>query len=140
MNKPKMYLEHFNITVNDLQESVRFFQTAFPHFKIRGGSHDNREWVHLGDEDTYIAINQAVQEDPKKVKNYDRTGINHLGFVVPDVAEVAKNLQENGYVRSSDKQEESFRIRDYFYDQDGNEFEFIQYLSDVAEERNSYEN
>ena len=135
-----IYLEHANITVNDLQEATKFFQTAFPHFKIRGGGNEMREWIHLGDDDTYIAINQAKQSDLKTDKNYDKIGINHLGFVVQDVEEIANNLLSNGYKRDYPKQVEHFRIRDYFADADGNQYEFVQYLSDVAEEKNSYKN
>lgn len=133
-----MYLEHANITVNNLQKAIKFFQTAFPHFKIRGGGNELREWVHLGDNDTYIALNQATQEFSKLEKNYDGHGINHLGFVVENVEEIANNLSRNGYKRDYPKQIEQFRIRDYFADADGNQYEFVQYLSEVPEERNSY--
>ncbi len=135
-----MYLEHANITVNDLQEAIKFFQIAFPHFKIRGGGNNMREWVHLGDDDTYIAINQAKLSDLKVDKNYDKIGINHLGFVVQNVEEIANNLLSNGYKRDFPKEVEQFRIRDYFADADGNQFEFVQYLSDKTEEKNSYTN
>lgn len=138
MRTQKIYLEHANITVNDLQEAVKFFQTAFPHFKIRGGGNEMREWVHLGDDDTYIAINQAEQTDLKAGNSYDRIGINHLGFVVADVAEIANNLLNSGYKRDYPKQVEQYRIRDYFADADGNQYEFVQYLSEVVAEKNSY--
>ena len=136
----QVYLEHANITVNNLQEAIKFFQTAFPHFKIRGKGNDLREWVHLGDDTTYIAINQAVSREGMVVKNYDRAGINHIGFVVPNVGEISENLLGNNYKRSYPKQVEQFRIRDYFLDADGNEYEFVQYLSDAPEEKNQYGN
>ncbi|WP_190809957.1 VOC family protein [Flagellimonas sp. S3867] len=139
MKTRNIYLEHANITVNNLQESINFFQTAFPHFRIRGGGNETREWVHLGDEDTYIAINQAKYSDLKIDKNYDKIGINHIGFVVQDVEEIANNLLNAGYKRDFPKEVEQFRIRDYFADTDGNQFEFVQYLSEVPEERNSYQ-
>ena len=134
----KIYLEHANITVSNLKEAIRFFQTAFPHFKIRGGGNELREWVHLGDEHTYLALNKAKQIDRKADKNYDMIGVNHLGFVVENVEEIANNLLRNGYKRDFPKEVESFRIRDYFADADGNQYEFIQYLSEVAAEKNSY--
>ena len=140
MRIQKIYLEHANITVNDLQEAIKFFQTAFPHFKIRGGGDGMREWIHLGDDDTYIAINQAKQNDLKADKNYAKIGINHLGFVVQNVEKIANNLLSNGYKRDFPKEVEQFRIRDYFADADGNQYEFVQYLSDKPEEKNSYNN
>ena len=139
MQTQRIYLEHANITVNNLQEAIKFFQTAFPHFKVRGGGNDMREWVHLGDDHTYIAINQAEQTDLKAEKNYDRIGINHLGFVVEDVQEIARNLLSSGYKRDYPKQVEQFRVRDYFADADGNQYEFVQYLSEAIHEKNSYD-
>jgi predicted lactoylglutathione lyase len=140
MKTQNIYLEHANITVNDLQEAIRFFQTAFPHFKIRGGGNDMREWVHFGDDHTYIAINQAQQNDLMVTKDYDSIGINHLGFVVQNVDEIAENLLKKGYKRDYPKQVEQFRVRDYFADADGNQYEFVQYLSEVTEEKNLYDN
>jgi catechol 2,3-dioxygenase-like lactoylglutathione lyase family enzyme len=138
MRTQKVYLEHANITVNNLKEAIRFFQTAFPHFKIRGSGSIRREWVHLGDNDTYIALNQAKQSDLRENKNYDKCGINHLGFVVENVEEIANNLLNSGYKRDFPKEVEQFRIRDYFADADGNQYEFIQYLSLIPEEKNLY--
>ena len=135
--KESIYLEHVNLTVNDVNEAIKFFQTAFPHFKVRGSGNDMREWVHLGDDHTYIAINKA-KVDLKPEKDYDRAGINHVGFVVQNVEEVATNLLNNGYKRDFPKEEEQYRIRDYFADADGNQYEFIQYLSDEPEQRNKY--
>ena len=138
MKTQTMYLEHANITVNDLQEGIKFFQTAFPHFKIRGHGSERREWVHLGDDDTYVALNQAKLSSLQPDKDFDKIGINHLAFVVPNVEEIANNLLANGYKRDYPKAIEQFRIRDYFADADGNQFEFVQYLSDKPEERNRY--
>ncbi len=138
MNTQKMYLEHANITVNNLQEAIKFFQIAFPHFKVRGQGNDRREWVHLGDDYTYLALNQAKQGPLSVEKNYDKAGVNHIGFVVQDVEAIAENLLKNGYKRDYPKEVEQFRIRDYFADTDGNQYEFIQYLSDVPSERNRY--
>ena len=83
---------------------------------------------------------QALLNELKPDKNYDKIGVNHLGFVVKNVQEIANNLLKNGYKRDYPKQEEQFRIRDYFADADGNQYEFVQYLSDKPEEKNSYNN
>ena len=74
----------------------------------------------------------------KAEKNYDGIWINHIGFVVQDVEKIANDLLSNGYKRDYPKEVEQFRIRDYFADADGNQYEFIQYLSEVPEEKNSY--
>ncbi len=140
MKNSKMYLEHANITVGDLNKAIHFFTTAFPHFKVRGGGGGNgeRKWLHLGEDETYVALNEAAKDQPQALQNYVTKGLNHLGFVVDDVEAIAERLLNAGYKRNYGKQIQQFRIRDYFLDDDGNEYEFVQYLSDKMEERNSY--
>lgn len=135
-----IYLEHANITVNSIDASVHFFTTAFPHFTVRGGGTSNgRRWIHLGDENTYVALNEPTEGKMNISKDYLGSGINHIGFVVSNVDEIAERLLAAGFKRDYPKQVEQFRIRDYFADADGNEFEFVQYLSDKPEERNFYD-
>lgn len=131
-------MEHANISVSDINKATHFFQTAFPHFKVRGGGNETREWIHLGDDETYIALTKTANS--KTEKNYSTAGINHIGFVVENVDEIAQRLLAQGYKRDYPKQVEQYRIRDYFADADGNEYEFVQYLSDKIEEKNSYNN
>lgn len=139
MKTQKMYLEHANITINNMESSIHFFQTAFPDFEIRGGGEMNgRKWIHLGNDITYIALNTSVEPE-MNVKDYSKSGINHLGFVVEDVEIIAKRLLAAGFKRDYPKQVENYRIRDYFADADGNEYEFVQYLSDAIQERNFYD-
>ncbi|MFT7613932.1 MAG: catechol 2,3-dioxygenase-like lactoylglutathione lyase family enzyme [Parvicellaceae bacterium] len=132
--RTKIYMEHANISVTNLNKAVEFFQTAFPTFKVRGGGEG---WLHLGDEETYLALsegNKGKTEHP----DYEELGINHLGFVVEDVDSIAKRMDAHGFKRSYPKQIQKYRIRDYFNDGDDNQYEFVQYLSDKDEERNSY--
>ena len=134
-----IYLEHANISVKDLDGAIRFFQTAFPHFHVRGqGVGNGRKWVHLGDEINYMALNSEGKEQGIH-KNYDSSGINHLGFVVNDATGLAERLLAAGFERSYPEQLEEYRIREYFYDKDGNEFEFAEYLSEDPSERNAYD-
>ena len=139
MKAQKIYLEHANITVSNFDKAIHFFKTAFPHFKIRGGGEEARKWVHLGDDNTYIAINKATEESEADENNYDKIGINHIGFVVEDVDQISNRLSAEGYQRDYPKQIEKYRIREYFLDAEGNEYEFVQYLSDKLEERNYYD-
>lgn len=134
----KVYLEHLNITVADIDKSISFFQTVFPFFKVR---HDEGKgvdrWVHLGDDKLYIALQQG-SKDVYRTKDYSRNGVNHIGFVVEDVKAIAERLLAKGYQRSYPISEEEFRYRDYFVDADGFEYEFIQYHSNKPEEKNKY--
>jgi len=137
--KNPTYLEHINFTVQNLNETVKFLQIAIPTYHVRGsGAFNGRKWLHIGTDETYLALNEYPKSP--SVKDYNATGFNHFGFVVPDVEEVAERLINAGYKRSYDKQIQQFRIRDYFYDGEGNEFEFVQYLSEEPSERNDYSN
>lgn len=138
MKTTQPYLEHANITVNDIDAFVEFIQLAIPQFKVRGGGNSNgRRWLHIGTDESYLALNESTEET-EKGNRYDGNGLNHFGFVVEDVNAVAKRLLEKGYKRSYSKTEQKYRIRDYFLDESGNEYEFVQYLSDKPEERNDY--
>ncbi len=133
------YLEHNNITVNNLDETVSFLKTAMPEFEIRGsGVHNGRKWIHIGTDESYLALNEATLKY-EEAERYSGVGFNHMGFVVSDVEAVGKRLEDAGYERSYPLTKQKFRIRDYFLDGDCNEYEFIQYLSDKPMERNSYE-
>ena len=66
-------LEHANLTVRDIEGMIRFLQTAFPEFRVRGEgiSQDGSRWVHIGTQETYIALSPA---NAKPEKNGYRTG------------------------------------------------------------------
>ena len=57
-------LEHANLTVRDINGMIGFLQTAFPEFKVRGEgkSRDGSRWVHVGTDETYIALSPAREE------------------------------------------------------------------------------
>ena len=137
MQKQKIYLEHANITVSHLEKSLHFFKTAFPSFVIRGG--DEKEWLHFGNDYTYVALTLGSKgEGQPSGPNYAEIGLSHIGFVVDDVEAVSERLLTAGYKRNFPKTVEKHRSREYFLDNDGNEYEFVEYLSEVMAERNLY--
>ena len=134
-------LEHANICVHDVDAVVAFLQTAFPHFQIRhdGINSDGVRWVHVGTDDTYIAVNQARPEEPKRGTPYSgRPGLNHLAYEVDDAAAVRARLLSAGYRESTFPNAHPFRTRIYFYDPEGNDWEFVQYLTDDPAKRHDY--
>lgn len=133
------YLEHANLTVRDLAQTVEFLRTALPDFRIRGqgvGAHG--PWLHLGTDLTYLALEQASQDLAEGRARYADPGVNHLGFVVPDADEVAERLRRAGYREGIAAEPHPFRKRRYFFDRDDNEYEFVSYLSEKPSERNDY--
>lgn len=134
-------MEHANLTVRDLDGMLRFLQTAFPEFKVRrdGGSGDSR-WVHIGTADNYIALNPASAKPGVPWMPYSgRPGVNHLGYEVDDAEALRQRLLSAGYKESTPANAHPYRKRVYFYDPEGNDWEFVQYLSSDPAQRNDYD-
>lgn len=135
--KDQAYVEHINFSFLNLDKGVEFIQTALPEFTKRGGGVRNgKRWIHLGTESSYIAMNEG---DPVERTPFQFEGYNHVGIVVPDAEAVANRLLKAGFKRAYPTTLDKFRIREYFLDHEGNEYEFVQYFSDKDEERNLYE-
>jgi catechol 2,3-dioxygenase-like lactoylglutathione lyase family enzyme len=135
-------LEHANLSVRDVEAMIRFLMTAFPEFRIRGeGTNRNGiRWVHIGTNDTYIVLNQAKTESTRHWIPYSgEPGVNHLAYEVDDVESLRVRLNAAGYRDSTVPNVHPYRKRVYFYDPDGNDWEFVQYFSQDPAERNDYE-
>lgn len=138
----KVRLEHANLSVRDVEAMIRFLMIAFPEFRIRGeGTNRNGiRWVHVGTDDTYIVLNQAKPESAKHWIPYSgEPGVNHLAYEVDDVESLRLRLKAAGYRDSTVPNAHPHRKRVYFYDPDGNDWEFIQYFSQDPAERNDYD-
>lgn len=134
-------LEHANVCVRDLQTMIQFLQTAFPEFRVRGEgtSNDGTRWVHVGTDETYIALGQSRVEPQKRWSPYEGVpGVNHLAYEVSDVEALRARLNKAGYRDSTVPNAHPFRKRVYFYDPEGNDWEFVQYLSEEPAKRNDY--
>ncbi|MDH3531280.1 MAG: VOC family protein [Gammaproteobacteria bacterium] len=134
-------IEHANMIVRDIDATARFLTTAFPEFRIRRQGGDGRQrWLHIGTDDTYIALNEATAEPAEPWTPYTgKPGVNHLGYAVEDVEALRQRLRAAGYEDSTVPNSHPFRKRVYFRDPDGNDWEFVQYYSDKVAERNDYE-
>ncbi|MFQ5697995.1 MAG: VOC family protein [Myxococcota bacterium] len=134
-------LEHANLAVRDVDGAIRFLETAFPEFRVRreGKTWQGARWVHIGTDETYLALNEAGAEPAEpRVPYGGRPGLNHLGYEVDDVEALRARLAAAGYRDSTVPNAHPHRKRVYFYDAEGNDWEFVQYLSDDPAERNDY--
>lgn len=137
-------LEHVNLNVRNLEASLRFFRHAFPTARVRGGgvSHSGEtstRWVHFGDEHSYLAIQQAVPAPvDATAEPFGELGVNHAGFTVKDAKSLAKRLSDAGYEQTYDLDQHPGRHRVYFLDDDGFEWEFVEYRSSDDRVRNDY--
>ena len=134
-------LDHANLTVRDVDAMLRFLLTAFPDFRIRGEGKTWRgtRWVHVGSDDLYLALSQSFLEPAERWVPYaGKPGTNHLGFAVDDAEALRARLRAAGYEDTTVPNRHPFRRRVYFHDPEGNDWEFVEYLSDDPKERNNY--
>lgn len=134
-------LDHANLIVRDLDGMIRFLQTAFPDFWVRGGdsSREGARWVHIGTENTYIALSEATRDAGEPWVPYaGKPGLNHLGFEVDDAEAVRARLRAAGYRDSTVPNAHPARRRVYFHDGEGNDWEFVEYLTDDPKQRHDY--
>jgi catechol 2,3-dioxygenase-like lactoylglutathione lyase family enzyme len=132
-------LEHANLSVNDIDAIVAFLRVAFPEFRVRCDSirADGLRWVHVGVGDTYIALFQAAQS--RVNAGFGSSSFNHVGYEVDDVEAVRKRLLQAGYRENLQPNSHPHRKRVYFFDPEGNEWEFVQYFTNDPAKRNDYD-
>ena len=121
---------------------IRFLKTAFPEFQVRGEgtSRDGTRWVHVGTNDTYIALGGARTDSERHWMPYSgEPGVNHLAYEVDDGASLSVRLTAAGYRESTPPNAHPHRRRVYPYDPDGNDWEFVPYFSADPAERNDYQ-
>ena len=95
--------------------------------------------MHLGTDDTYIALSEASMDPAEQWVPYNgKPGVNHLGYEVDDVDALRTRLAGAGFHDSTYPNKHPHRKRVYFNDAEGNDWEFVQYFSDNPDERNDY--
>ena len=134
-------LDHANLSVRDPEAMLRFLAAAFPDFRVRGRGGDcaGHAWLHVGNDEVYLALLPATREPREPFAPYTgRPGLNHLGFEVDDVEALRARLRAAGYEESTVPNAHPHRRRVYFRDAEGNDWEFVQYLSREPALRNDY--
>ena len=117
-------IEHVNLTVTNIERSADLFEKLLGwRQRWRGASMHGGETIHVGDENTYLALYTDRREHAGQKKGRP---MNHVGLLVDDLdgAErviVAAGLEPWGH----DDYEPGRRF--YFYDWDGIEFEVVSY-------------
>ncbi len=136
-------MEHANMTVRSIDKAVHFLTAAFPEFQVRGSkknSEDTRKkWLHIGTEKTYVALEEVNPPSETGRAPYENPGINHIGFVVDDLGGLIERLRSAGYDPGELAEDIDSRKRTYIFDENGVEWEFVQYLTDDPERANVYQ-
>jgi len=135
-----LHLEHINLVVSDIPAMLEFYQAAFPHWIIRdqgkGEWHGKpRTWLHFGDQYNYIAMSDHGEGQNRELTGH-QVGFAHFAYVTSNLTAVIARLHQAGFEIAKDGSEEPYRKNIYYVDPAGFEIEFVQYLSDLPEERN----
>lgn len=139
------FLEHYNVTVSDIDYATKFFLTVFPDFEVRGegmieevidGTFYKTKWVHVGTQTHYLALQSTPNNLPLKENKYNY--FNHLGFAVDDMDTTLAKFTQMGYDKHRIDDTHPYRIRAYIYIFDTLILELVEYKSDKFEEINDY--
>jgi catechol 2,3-dioxygenase-like lactoylglutathione lyase family enzyme len=121
-----MWLEHVNLTVSDVERSLKFYGDVFD-FKLRwrGTIDGGLPAAHVGGDAFYLALFET-DAGGRAPYDYGAVGVNHYGFVVDDLDEVLGRLAGLGIDCHLMGGYEPGR-RAYFFDPDGVEVEVVEY-------------
>ncbi len=137
-----IHLEHINLVVKDLPQTLKFYRAAFPHWQIRGqGESDwyglKRNWLHFGDDYQYLTFNDNGQGNNRSLEGH-QVGLAHFAFVTSNLKALINRLNKAGFEIAKDGADAPHRDNVYFVDPSGFEIEFVEYKSDLPDERNAY--
>jgi len=123
-------LEHINITVTDVDAKAAKLCGLFD-WRVRwegDALNGNGRTAHVGGDDFYIAIYAPhAGTQPAEAPSYVTHGaLNHIAVVVDDIEAMEKKVSEAGYKPINHADYEP-GLRFYFHDEDGIEFEVVQY-------------
>lgn len=135
-------LEHVNMTVDNIDEVVRFVRTALPTWEVRGGGEMDWfgkpiHWLHIGTDDNYLALQDGGEGEALHWTGH-RIGAKHVGVVVDSVDTVVARLRAAGFELDHWGGDHPQRRSAYVIAPGSLQFEFVEYRSQIASERNDY--
>lgn len=121
-------LEHANITVSDPAATAAWMKTLFGwHIRWEGDAIMGGHTKHVGTDSHYVALYVPGKTKPTAEDTYQTVGgLNHLAVVVDDLNATEAAIKAHGFETSNHGDYEPGR-RFYFHDNDGIEFEVVQY-------------
>lgn len=133
-------LEHINLIVKDIAEMLKFYQAVFPHWSVRAEGKSDwygkpRNWLHFGDDYHYIALADNGEGDNRDLMGH-QVGLAHFAYVTNNLEALIKRLEYAGFSIAKEGSDSKFRNNIYFVDPAGFEVEFVEYLTDLPEQRN----
>jgi len=124
----KTTLEHTNLTVSDSKATAAWMCELFGwQVRWQGTAINGGYTVHVGGEDSYLALFTPVSPAKTGDSSYDTVGgLNHVGVVVDDLDAVEARVKTAGFTPYNHADYEPGK-RFYFDDGDGIEYEVVAY-------------
>jgi len=127
-NQKSGVLEHVNVTVSDPVKTAEILCDLFDwHIRWQGDAKHGGTTVHVGSDDSYVAVYSMGQMKKGRDDSYStRGGLNHIGIVVSDLEAAEQRVLAKGFKTHSHADYEPGQ-RFYFLDADMIEFEVVSY-------------
>ncbi len=121
-------LEHANFTVTDPHATAAWMESVFGwRTRWQGEAKAGGLSVHVGEDDTYLALYRPAGTPVTGPSSYDTVGgLNHVAVVVNDLSTTEKAVRGAGFEPHSHADYEPGE-RFYFHDDNGIEFEVVCY-------------
>jgi len=121
-------LEHTNLTVSDPKATAAWMCDLFGwHIRWQGAAKDDGYTVHVGGQDSYLAIYAPAKPPRSGPSTYATVGgLNHVGVVVDDLDATEARVKAAGFQTCNHADYEPGK-RFYFDDNDGIEYEVVSY-------------
>ena len=121
-------LEHTNFTVREPQKTAAWMHDVFGwETRWEGPAIAGGYTVHVGNAQTYLALYAPANPKPAGESSYDTIGgLNHVGVLVDDLDATETKVRAAGFEPHNHADYEPGR-RFYFDDDNGIEFEVVQY-------------
>jgi len=121
-------LEHSNFTVSDPDATAAWMCEIFGwHVRWSGAAISGGYTVHVGSDDSYLALYRPAEPAAAKESSYTTVGgLNHIAMIVDDLDASEQAVKDAGFTPVNHGDYEPGR-RFYFHDNDRIEFELVQY-------------
>ncbi|MBI1251794.1 MAG: VOC family protein [Alphaproteobacteria bacterium] len=123
----RAYIEHVNISVSDPDAAAAMLIALFDwRERWRGPSQMGGRTIHVGDDQTYIAVYSSTAEVQPPKDHRKGAPLNHIALVVDDLDAIERKVEALGLKPFGHGDYEPGR-RFYFFDRDGVEYEIVSY-------------
>lgn len=121
-------LEHANYTVSDPKATAAWMEKLFGwHIRWQGDAIAGGHTVHVGTDDRYVALYTPGKVLRERGTSYTTVaGLNHIAVTVDDLDATEAAIKAHGFACGNHQDYEPGR-RFYFHDDDGIEYEVVQY-------------